>query len=82
MLIVLIISYVAGYAIAYAMLITEVKSEGSAITIGDRALSIFVALLSWLVVLQRMLMAWIEKISLTGYWDKPVVEPTDKTEAK
>lgn len=66
------------------MLLTELKAEGGDITIGDRALMIVLSLFSWLMVFYNLIMAWIAKITITGYWDKPIKQQQEtlKTEDK
>ena len=56
------------------MLMIEHKSEGQAVTIGVRNIAFLFALGSWIVVLWRLIAAWIKVIAKTNYWDKPVKE--------
>ena len=64
--------YLIGYMLCYAMLKVEHVSERNAYTIGDRLLACVLSLLSWLWILFMLIAAWLKKISVTGYWDKPL----------
>jgi hypothetical protein len=70
--IILIAAYMAGGLLCYTMLKVEHVSEGQPYTYGGRALAIVLSFLSWLWVLVMLIMAWVQRINATGYWDKPV----------
>lgn len=61
------------------MLITEHKADGLRYTHGDRIVCVLLSLLSWFIIIQRLVSAWIGKVAKTGYWEKEIdpVKPTE-----
>lgn len=76
------IIYVLGFCLSYIMLLTEVRADKEIYTKGDRLLNITFSLLSFLWVLIILIITWIKRISITGYWSRPVVEETIKTDVE
>lgn len=67
--------YLVGCLLCYAMLRVEHAAEQKPYTYGDRLLAIFYTAFSWFVVLIMLVKAWINSISQTGYWARPVKKP-------
>ena len=76
------IIYVIGFCFSYFMLLTEVHADKEIYTKGDRVLNITFSLLSFLWVLVILIITWVKRISMTGYWSRPVIEETIKTDAE
>jgi hypothetical protein len=76
------IIYVAGYLLSLWMMRVEQASEKEVYTKGDRALSVAMSFLSWAMVLIMVVTAWTSKISLSGYWNKPVKENEHSKESQ
>jgi len=59
------------------MLRAEQEADGEVYTRGDRAVIAATSLISWLMVFIMLIRAWVNKVGIKGYWEKPVkpVEP-------
>lgn len=73
-------TYIAGYLLSFTMLRIEHESEGRVYTRGDRLISHSFSFGSFLTVIIILVITWIKKIGLTGYWSAPV-KPIKKEDA-
>jgi hypothetical protein len=76
------IIYALGFCISYIMLLTELRADKEIYTKGDRILNILLSLLSFFWVLVILIITWVKRISITGYWARPVVEEPIKPDAE
>ena len=67
-------TYVLGYVLFFLMLRIEQEADGEPYTKGDRAACIFLSLFSWLAILVLLIITWVKRVQMTGYWDRPVKE--------
>lgn len=58
------------------MLKVEHEAENKPFTKGDRIICFALSLLSFAMVLLMLVSSWFKMIRITGYWDKPVKQPT------
>lgn len=70
-----ILIWKVGIFISYSMMRVEHEAEGETYTKGDRIVCLVFSLLSFLMVLIILIKAWVNAISKTGYWKKPVKAP-------
>lgn len=64
--------YLVGCLLSFWMLRVDHESEKELYTKGARVLSIILSLLSFLMILITLIAAWVHKIKLTGYWQRPI----------
>ncbi len=71
MIITLVVTWVFGFVLAYAMQRTEMAAESEDFTKGDRVLILALALLSFLWVLIMLIRGWVKTVGVNGYWQRP-----------
>lgn len=76
--------YLAGFLLSYAMLRVEHEAEQNLYTKGARVLTVVLSFLSWVMIIWLLVSTWLDKISATGYWNRPVkvISEPEKAEAK
>lgn len=57
------------------MLRAEQEADSETYTRGDRAVIAATSLISWLMVIIMLVRAWVNRVGLKGYWEKPVTPP-------
>ena len=68
--------YLLGFFLSYQMSVIEIHADKETFTKGDKLLTIFLSLLSFVWVLIILIITWVKRISATGYWNTPV-KPID-----
>jgi len=74
---IIILVWFAGFILAYLMQRTEIASEKTPYTFGVRLMIIAFSFLSFFRVLQILIVAWVDQIRNTGYWNEPVKKEQD-----
>lgn len=63
------------------MLRIEHEAEQRPYTFGDRLANIGCSAGSFLTIVVILIITWIKKIGLTGYWARPIDQPKKKEDA-
>ncbi len=80
--IIILFVYLAGFFLSYNMLRIDHVAEKKVYTKGDKVINYCLSVLSFFSVLIILIIAWVQRIKITGYWSLPVDETVTDTKTE